>query len=132
MISACFYKERSMTITELINKVQEEKPNTFTTEKMISFINELEPEVAEQFLLEECPEYDASSMNTELLAPDPYSRLYVSYLKSQVDYANEEYPSYQLNRDQHVQDFRDFVDWVIRTRQTEEVNTFPRRVINIL
>lgn len=121
-----------MTIQELLTKVQEEKPNTFGNEKLIKFINEIEPEVAEQLLLTEVPEYSGNDLAEELLAPDPYSRLYISYVKSQIDYANEEYPSYQLNQDQHVQDFADFAAWVVRTRQTEERNTFPKRVIHIL
>jgi hypothetical protein len=119
-----------MTTRSLIDKVQEEKPNTFSDAKLLSFINEIEYETAEQLAVDFEP-YTEASGEVDLLVPEPYSRLYVSYVKSQVDYANEEYASYQLNAEQHVQDFRDFVDWVIRTGQAME-HTAPRKVKNIL
>ena len=103
-----------MTIKGLIDKVQEEKPNTFSDEKLLSYINEIEIETAEQ-LAEEFTPY-VSVDTTELLAPAPYGRLYVSYVKAMVDYANEEYESYANNQAQHVQDFKDFVDWTVREK----------------
>lgn len=111
-----------MTIRELLNKINEEKPNSFPESKIISFLNELEPEVAEQLRIDNVPVYtdDPAELDTELLAKNPYDRLYVSYVKSQIDYANEEYASYQLNADQHTQDFQDFTDWVVRTGQTNK------------
>ena len=114
-----FFKETDMTIRELLNKINDEKPHSFPESKIISFVNEVEPEVAEQLNEDAVPYYtdDPAMLDTVLLAKDPYSRLYVSYVKAQIDYANEEYASYQLNADQHTQDFRDFSDWVVRTGQ---------------
>lgn len=119
-----------MTIQTLINKVQEEKPNTFTDEKLLSFITEVEADVAEELRTEK-PVYTISDMAVDLLAPTPYDRLYVSYLKAMIDYSNEEYPSYQLNASQHVQDFRDFSEWVVRTGQAES-NIIPRRFVHAM
>lgn len=118
-----------MTISKLISKVQEEKPNSFTNSKLLEFVNEVEYEVAEQLALDFEPYTSVDT--TELLAEEPYSRLYVSYVKAMIDYANEEYASYQLNAEQHTQDFRDFVDWVVRTGQAVE-HELPRRVRNIM
>lgn len=160
-----------MTIRELIQKVSEEKPNSFTEQKLISFVNEVEVEVAEQL---KCPapkytdyyvlpesqptiltwrggigwyiyennkyisqvgcDLDESKTyykEAELLAPPPYDQLYVSYVKSQIDYANEEMANYQNDAAQHTQDFRDFVDWVVSTSQVVE-NTFPTKLKNIM
>ena len=103
-----------MTIRGLIDKIQEEKPNTFTDEKLLSYINEIEQDVADQ-LHEEFTPYESVD-DTDLMVPAPYDRLYVSYVKAMVDYANEEYASYQLNAEQHSQDFRDFVDWTVREK----------------
>ena len=118
-----------MTIKSLIDKVQEEKPNTFTDEKLLEYINEIEYETAEQLAVDFEPYTEVDA--TELLVPEPYSRLYVSYVKAMVDYANEEYASYQLNQEQHVQDFRDFNDWVVRTGQAVE-HYVPRKIRNIM
>ena len=57
--------------------------------------------------------------------------MYVSYVKAMIDYSNEEYDSYANNQAQHVQDYRDFVDWVVSKNQVEE-NPFPRRIINVM
>lgn len=118
-----------MTIQKLIDKVQEEKPNTFQPEKVIEFINEIEAGVAEE-VNTDIPLYTVDDMDTELLVPAPYDRLYVSYLKSQIDYANEEYASYQINAEQHVQDYADFANWVVRTGQTDKA-LIPSRFMNV-
>ena len=119
-----------MTIKGLIDKVREEKPNTFSDAKLIEFINEIEIEVAEQLSEEFEQAYTIQDMDTVLKAPAPYDRLYTSYVKAMVDYANEEYESYSNNQAQHVQDFKDFVDWIVR----EEVavnHVYPTRFRNI-
>lgn len=118
-----------MTIQKLIDKVQEEKPNTFQTDKLIEFINEIEADVAEQINLD-IPSYTEEDMNEDLMAPSPYDRLYVSYLKAMIDYANEEYASYQLNQAQHNQDFTDFVNWIVRTGQSDK-SLIPSRFTNV-
>ena len=160
-----------MTIKDLIQKIKEEKPNSFTDAKLISFINEIEKDVAEQlrvsvtpyigfytlpetqptsetwnngtgwyaFIDEHYVEQTGQPFNSqqtyyiqvELLAPAPYDRLYVSYVKSQIDYANEEMANYQNDVAQHTQDFRDYVDWVVSTNQVVE-NQFPTKLRNIL
>lgn len=120
-----------MTVAELINKVNEEKPNSFTEDKLLSFINEIEVEVAEQLNVMKIPVYTKQTKDEELLAPAPYSRLYVSYVKAMVDFANEEYTSYENNVAQHTQDFRDFVDWVVRTGQVQGPFAFPSKFRNV-
>lgn len=117
-----------MTIKGLIDKVKEEKPNTFTDEKLLSFINEIEVEVAEQ-LAEEFDPYTEVD-DTELICPAPYNRLYVSYVKAMVDYSNEEYASYQMNQMQHVQDFTDFINWTVRDNVAVN-SVLPSRFRNI-
>ena len=128
------YKEKTqMTINKLLNKIRDEKPNSFGNERLIAFINEIEVEVADQLRMtpDDVPVYTTSTDgDTELLATAPYDRLYVSYVKAMIDYANEEYDSYANNQAQHVQDFRDFVDWVVRTGQALSAFT-PVRFRNV-
>lgn len=103
-----------MTISQLISLVKEEKPNAFKTSKLLEIINRIEAEVADQ-LQTDIPMYTEDDMDAELLVPMPYSNLYISYLKAQIDKANEELESYENNRAQHDQDFRDFIDWSLRS-----------------
>lgn len=105
-----------MTITELLSLVKEEKPNAFKTSKLLEIVTRIEAEVADQ-LQTDRPIYTDEDMDVELLVPAPYSNLYISYVKAQIDKANEEIESYENNRAQHDQDFRDFVDWAVRERR---------------
>ena len=117
-----------MTIRELLNKISDEKPNSFSDAKLISFVNEVEAEVAEELHIEEAPVYVDSheDLDKRLLVPAPYDRLYVSYVKAMIDLANEEQESYTNNQAQHVQDYKDFVDWVVREKKTTEVRKTTR------
>ena len=118
-----------MTIQALITKIKTEKPNTFSNEWLLHFVNEVEEKVYEELRkADDFVPYDTVD-DTELEVPFPYDALYVSYLKAQVDYANEEYPSYQLNANQFNSDFDSFSDWVVRTGQTELAN-IPARFRN--
>jgi hypothetical protein len=122
-----------MTINTLLEKVKDEKPNSFGDERLIAFINEIEAEVADQLNMGYTPAYENTEADKEeeLLVPAPYDRLYVSYVKAMIDYANEEYASYENNQMQHVQDFRDFVDWVVRTKQAQSGWGRPSRFRNV-
>lgn len=106
-----------MTLRDLLNKISKEKPNSFTEAELISFVNEVEAEVAEELHIVNVPAYEDNHTDLDkiLLVPSPYDRLYISYVKAMIDYTNEEYDSYANNQAQHVQDYRDFVDWVVRT-----------------
>ena len=123
------YKEKVMTIKELIDKVKEEKPNSFTNVKLLEFVNEVEENVAEELRDDEFEPYTAVD-DTELLVQAPYDDLYVYYLKAQIDYSNEEYPSYQLNAEQYNACFDSFADWVVRTGQVT-YRDIPSRFRNI-
>ena len=121
-----------MTIRELIAKVEKEKQSAtvFDTDELFSFINKIEAEAAEQLRVEFVPYNAASDMDAELLVPTPYDNLYESYLKAKIDAANEEYDSYTNNQAQHVQDFTDFIDWIVRTGKAQGNKRMPRRFKN--
>ena len=118
-----------MTIQELLNAVQEEKPNTFGTEKLIAFLNEVESLVAQELNKEEFEPYTTDDMLVVLLAPAPYDEIYKYYLKAKIDYANEEYASYQLNAEAFNGDYSDFQNFVVRTglAYKEVESKFPHR-----
>lgn len=122
-----------MTIAELLSKINDEKPNSFGDARLISFINEVEADVAEQLIIDPAPVYNVDTdRSTSLLADAPYDRLYVSYVKAMVDYANEEYASYQNNQVQHTQDFRDFIDYIVRNGLVaDEDDPMPKRYTGI-
>lgn len=124
-----------MTLDALLTKVQEEKPNSFEDLKLIGYTNDVEAQVCEQlqYSLQETPVYENTETDRaqNLVAPPPYDRLYVSWLKAQIDYANEEYASYQLNAQQFMADFEEFSNWVVRTNQSPEEH-FPHRFRSVM
>lgn len=117
-----------MKLAQVIAQVNEEKPNSFSPDKLTSFINEIEAEVREQLGQTGKPYDYKDDSNIDLLAKPPYDKLYKSYLKAMIDYANEEYDSYANNQAQHVSDFQEFVDYVVRTGA---VQTVPKRFRNV-
>lgn len=117
-----------MTIQKLFDKVNTEKPNSFSEEHLLSFLNEIEAKVAYE-LIEDFEPYEEAD-DTVLLAPAPYDMLYVSYLKAQIDYANEEIESYANNQAQHDLDFDKFTDWIVREHVNVE-SIVPSRFRNI-
>lgn len=121
-----------MTLRELLEKISKEKPNSFDEDTLIGYINEIERDCAEELRYDkqEVPIYTAADIDNELIVPAPYDRVYVSYVKAMIDYANEEYGSYQLNQEQHVRDFADFANWAVRTRFTEQ-GMSPTRLRNV-
>lgn len=104
-----------MLVSELIDIVQEEKPHSFSDKKIISWLNEVECEVQQQLGVE--PFIPVEFKEDKLSAPMPYDRLYPSYVKAKIDIALEDFSCYENDQAQHVADFRDFVDWVVRTGQ---------------
>ena len=119
-----------MKLAQVIQQVNEEKPNSFKEEKLTGYINEVEAEVQEQLGIKDKITYEyGKDSNKELIVTAPYDKLYKSYLKANIDYANEEYASYENNQAQHIADFRDYADYVVRNGLA--VSSSPKRFKNI-
>ena len=119
-----------MTIQKLLDKVQTEKPNAFGNEKLLEYVNEIEATVAEQLQVM-FEMYTEDDMNKTLLAPFPYDVLYESYVKAKIDYAHEEYASYQMNQEQFSADMEEFIDWIVRTNQVSINVAMPNKFRNV-
>lgn len=116
-----------MKLRELIETVKSEKHTAYNEAKIIDFVNEIEADVAKQLAVD-IPVYadNHTDLDKELLAPAPYDVLYVSYVKSKVDYSNEEYASYQLNVEQFQQDFAEFINYIVREGVAANKDRWPR------
>lgn len=106
-----------MKLSEAIEQVRMEKPHSFTDDHCTLFVTEIEAMVQE-FLgvpVSERIKYKwEDDGNKELIAPAPYDRLYISWLKAKIDYCNQELESYANNQDQHTADMQEFKAWAIR------------------
>jgi len=106
-LSSAVFKRCKMTLRELIDKVNREKPNSFTDTYLMSLVNEVEATVYD-FLetpdedriyhvrseIETVEDPDDTGLDGRLLIPEPYSTAYESYIRARLDYANEEFELY--------------------------------------
>ena len=118
-----------MTVNELITMVGELKPNQFEDNVLIGWLNTVEGKLMnEVFCMREEDEritaldyskYDEkTSMDTELLAPDPYTDLDKYYLFSMIDFTNEEMDRYTNSMLMFNNSWQEFVNYWYRTHRT--------------
>lgn len=88
-----------MTISELFAYVDEIKPNAFSEEHKIIWLNELEARIQKEVLLRwrgEWAQYRwPEDRDVEPLLEAPDDAMYRHWLEAQIDYANGEYDKYQ-------------------------------------
>ncbi|MGN1369214.1 MAG: hypothetical protein ACI4WX_10120 [Aristaeellaceae bacterium] len=95
-----------MTIQKVLDEIDECKPNAFSRERKIAWLNETEHQVVEEILKlhEGWPEeavfegYDDDTPDdTVLLVPDAYAEIYHHALARKMDLKNGELDKYQNN-----------------------------------
>lgn len=126
-----------MTLLEAIKRTKKEKPNACSDESLVSWVNDLEHRIAELFGHDSTTwvtftvddigtDEDASP---ELLMPSPYEDLYIAFLKSKIDYVNEDYESYSNHQAMFSQIFLDAKSFALRNGVRD--NTWPTRYKNV-
>lgn len=88
-----------MTIREALNKIDAQKPNSFTQDEKIEWLSRLDGTIKHEIIdTHEGGEdvvfggYNAETdLDTVLLAPEPYDEVYLRFLETQIDYTNNEY-----------------------------------------
>lgn len=91
-----------MTIREALNKIDMQKPNSYSQDEKIEWLSRLDQIIKKEIIDtheggEDIPfeKYDKDTdLDTVLLAPEPYDEVYLRYLETQIDYTNNEYGRY--------------------------------------
>ena len=87
-----------MTVNDAISKVKDRKPNAYSDESLVDWLNECEAMVQREIMLtvpDEIIQYDyPDDLDKELILPRPYAALYVSSIKMMIEYTQEEYNAY--------------------------------------
>ena len=107
-----------MKLSSLIESVKKEKPHSFKPEDLTRFVNDVESVIQEYLDIphDERKTYDwEKDGGRELIAQSPYDRLYDSFVKAKIDFANEEYDSYATNEAQFNSDLEDWKAYVLRS-----------------
>ena len=106
-----------MKLSEALEEVKKVKPNGFDDDTLTLFINKLEQNAFETLRtpLWQRKRYKWSEdADVTLVIPPPYDAAYISWLKAQIDFNNEEHASYANNQAQFNIDYEEFEKWVIR------------------
>lgn len=91
-----------MKILDAITHVDSVKPNSYGQSEKIKWLSELDGMIKSEIIDTHDDGEDIifsgyneeTDLNTELLVPAPYDKLYTHYLEMQIDYANNEYGKY--------------------------------------
>jgi len=120
-----------MKLVEAIERVKREKPNGYGDEILTSWISQIENLAQVEIMgvdSEEIEDYSwKEDGDAELKVPDPYSDIYIYYLKAMVDYNNREYNSYNYNTQLFNSTYMAFAAWYKRNKGTAQ----PRKAVKI-
>ena len=104
-----------MKIREVISYVDSIKPNAFTDEVKVQWINEVEGYVQTDVMLLDILEVIKYSypddMDTELLVANPHSKIYYTYMVAMVDFANGEYNKYANTLQMYNEFLNEYMIW---------------------
>ncbi len=113
-----------MTIAQAIAQSSALKPGLFSDSDKTAWLSQLDGQIDAEIIRthEGAPETafapytQETDPGTQLLIPDPYSKLYVSYLCAQMDFYSAEYARFNNTQRRFELDFREAADWYNRTR----------------
>ncbi|MBR2777569.1 MAG: hypothetical protein IKD75_10820 [Prevotella sp.] len=120
-----------MTIRECINRLDANKPNTYTTADKLAWLSkidgdvyktiiqthhtDIDPETGQETVIEYDGYTEDTDLDTVLLVEPPYDELYLRYLEGQIDYANGEYGKYNNSISAYNAQFMAYEQWYNRT-----------------
>ncbi len=118
-----------MILRNLLDYVDDIKPNAFSNETKTAWINEVEGMVQTEVMLlaiEDVVTYTyAEHANTELLAKPPHDKIYGAYLCAMIDFANGEYNKYSNTMQMFNAYYGEYMRWYAqRYRPADEVAVF--------
>ena len=111
-----------MTINEAIDGIDELKPNKYTQEQKIKWLNRIDGLLKEQVIdtheggegIKKIDYIDAP-LDTELIVPAPYDEIYTNYLAMKIDFANGDFKKYNNSAYMYNQSLEEYRAWYNRT-----------------
>ncbi len=108
-----------MQLGELIANVDEIKPNQYSKEIKVAWLNEVEAKIVEQIISRykeiEFTKYDYDlDVEKELIVPDEFCDVYMNYICSKIAFYNAEYPRYNNFASLYNQSFEDVAKYYRR------------------
>lgn len=117
-----------MTIKEAIERADKTKPNAFSNDDKVQWLNEVEGMVQTQVFLfapAQIITYGAydDEKNTSLLVTPPHDKIYPAYLVAMIDYHNGEYDRYQNTHQMFNAHFGEFMRWFAAVYRPADTHT---------
>ena len=115
-----------MTINELINLVDDMKPNDYTKDDKVKWLNRLDTQIYMDIMqthadnpVEDFEGYTTfiESKDEELLISAPFDDIYRWYVESQIDYSNGELAKYNNSVAMFNERYSEYERWYNRTHQ---------------
>lgn len=105
-----------MTLREVIEFVDEVKPNAFSNKVKVKWLEQLDGHIAAEELCMNPADlrelrYSEDELDTELLVEAPYDDIYALWLEAKIDFANGEYNKYQNTMQLYNEHYGSFVVW---------------------
>lgn len=118
-----FYGEENMTIKEAIDRLDGLKPNQYSTEDKLRWLSDLDTKIYTDIILthehqSEMPEfkkYTISDLGKKLIVDDPYTEVYIAYLKMKIDEENAETGRYNNSAIMYNSYYDDFAKYWNKT-----------------
>ncbi|MBO7318488.1 MAG: hypothetical protein J6V06_00525 [Clostridia bacterium] len=118
-----------MTIMEAIHAIDSLKPNSYSESDKIRWLSTLDGLIKIEIIdTHEDSEgitfngyNDKTPTDTQLIAPAPYDKVYVQWLQSQIDYANEETAKYNNSSAAYNHSYSEFQDYYNRTHMPKSL-----------
>lgn len=108
-----------MKIKKLFRYVDSVKPNAFSDEDKLVWLNEIEDRVQLDVMLRwpgEVVQYSLpEDEETELLLEPPHTAVYRYWLQAMIDFENGEYDKYQNTSEMYNEAWNTFVAWFAET-----------------
>ncbi len=105
------------TIQEIIERVDDTKPNAFSQKTKMAWIAELDGKIAADVMLMDISEIrqlkyaHPQELDSEPLVGFPHDSIYDLWLGAKIDFANGEYNKYQNSMEQFNAHYGNFVRW---------------------
>lgn len=108
-----------MKIAEVLARVKEVKPNPFTDDTLLNWLNDIEAKVQTEALQRKPEGVDIytlpEDLNRELTLPKPYDECYMLYVQAQIDFALQEFDTYNNTMTMFNAAFREAKGYYVRT-----------------
>lgn len=112
-----------MNIQQALDMADQMLPNMMTRQMKIAFLTECEQLIHREIVMkhehteeqEQLPAYTADTdPGTELLIPDPYSKLYYYYIMKSIDEQNLEWDKFNAHNAIYENKYMEMSDWYTR------------------